>query len=145
MMGSTPLAIDASDPVETPPVPIAAARTVNLVKTYGTGEATVHALDGVTVAFEQARFTAVMGPSGSGKSTLMHCMAGLDSVTSGTVSIGDAELSGLSDNKMTALRRDRSVLSSSPSTWCQLSPRSRTSRCRWIWPAGHRIRSGWIR
>jgi putative ABC transport system ATP-binding protein len=98
---------DANSPAATPPAPGAAARAVDLVKTYGSGEATVHALDGVTVDFEQARFTAVMGPSGSGKSTLMHCMAGLDSPTSGQVFVGDEEIQALDDNGLTRLRRDR--------------------------------------
>ena len=84
-----------------------AARAVGITKTYGTGETTVTALDNVSVDFHQAEFTAIMGPSGSGKSTLMHCLAGLDSVTSGSAAIGDTELAGLSDKKMTKLRRDR--------------------------------------
>ena len=67
----------------------AAARAVDLTKTYGKGDALVRALDGVTVEFEQARFTAVMGPSGSGKSTLMHCLAGLDLATAGHAYIGE--------------------------------------------------------
>jgi putative ABC transport system ATP-binding protein len=96
---------DASGPAAT--APVVAAHTVDLVKTYGTGDATVHALDRVTVAFEQARFTAVMGPSGSGKSTLMHCMAGLDPPTSGQVFVGDAEIHELDDAGLTKLRRDR--------------------------------------
>jgi putative ABC transport system ATP-binding protein len=85
----------------------AAARTVDLVKTYGTGEARVDALAGVTVAIERAKFTAVMGPSGSGKSTLMHCMAGLDAPTSGQVFVGDEEIQRLDDAGLTRLRRDR--------------------------------------
>ena len=60
-----------------------AARAVDAMKLYGKGENVVRALDGVTIDFEQAAFTAIMGPSGSGKSTLMHCLAGLDSLTSG--------------------------------------------------------------
>ena len=96
---------EASGPAPTPLT--AAARTVDLVKTYGAGEAIVRALDGVTVAFEQAKFTAVMGPSGSGKSTLMHCMAGLDHLTSGQVFVGDQEIQGLDDAGLTKLRRDR--------------------------------------
>ena len=67
----------------------------------------VRALDGVNVEFERGCFTAVMGPSGSGKSTLMHCMAGLDSVTSGQVFVGDLEISQLNDAGLTQLRRDR--------------------------------------
>ena len=72
----------------------AAARIEDGIKVYGTGDAEVRALDGVTRAFPAGRFTAIMGPSGSGKSTLMHCMAGLDRLTSGTTWIGDIELSG---------------------------------------------------
>jgi putative ABC transport system ATP-binding protein len=59
------------------------------------------------VEFHSGRFTAIMGPSGSGKSTLMHCVAGLDEPTSGQVFLGDAELSGMSDAELTAVRRDR--------------------------------------
>ena len=86
---------------------LAAARAVDVVKSYGTGPTAVLALDHVDVELRQGEFTAIMGPSGSGKSTLMHCLAGLDTVTSGSVAIGDVELRGLSDKKMTALRRDR--------------------------------------
>lgn len=84
-----------------------AARAVDAVKIYGTGDAEVRALDGVSIEFETARFTAIMGPSGSGKSTLMHCMAGLDSLTSGQVLIGDTDLSTLGDRALTMLRRSR--------------------------------------
>jgi putative ABC transport system ATP-binding protein len=84
-----------------------AARAVDLVKSYGSGDTEVRALDHVSVDIAAAEFTAIMGPSGSGKSTLMHCLAGLDSLTSGSVSIGGVELVGLSDKKLTALRRDR--------------------------------------
>jgi putative ABC transport system ATP-binding protein len=84
-----------------------AARTVNAVKRYGKGDSAVHALDGVTVEFEAARFTAIMGPSGSGKSTLMHAVAGLDDLTSGQVFIGDTDLTRLNDKALTSLRRDR--------------------------------------
>ena len=76
-------------------------------RTYGEGPAAVKALDGVSVGFEEGRFAAIMGPSGSGKSTLMHILAGLDVPTSGTVSIGDTELSGLDDDGLTRLRRDK--------------------------------------
>jgi putative ABC transport system ATP-binding protein len=85
----------------------AAARTVDAVKIYGSGDTAVHALDGVTVAFPPAHFTAIMGPSGSGKSTLMHCVAGLDSLTSGEAFIGDVPLETLSDKELTLLRRER--------------------------------------
>jgi putative ABC transport system ATP-binding protein len=84
-----------------------AARAVNATKTYGTGDAAVHALAGVTVGFPAHRFTAIMGPSGSGKSTLMQCVAGLDRLTSGEVYIGDIELSKLDKTQLTLLRRDR--------------------------------------
>jgi putative ABC transport system ATP-binding protein len=83
------------------------ARAEAAVKVYGTGEAAVRALDGVTVGFPSGRFTAIMGPSGSGKSTLMHCVAGLDTLTSGRVFLGDTDLGSLSDHKLTLLRRDR--------------------------------------
>ncbi|MEQ6902934.1 ABC transporter ATP-binding protein [Nocardioides sp. YIM 152588] len=84
-----------------------AARAVEARKTYGTGEAAVHALAGVTVDFPQAEFTAIMGPSGSGKSTLMQCVAGLDRLTSGSAFIGETDISELSKNDLTLLRRDR--------------------------------------
>ncbi len=84
-----------------------AARAVGLVKTYGASDTVVRALDGVDIAFERGHFTAVMGPSGSGKSTLMHCMAGLDTPTSGHVFVGDQEISTLDDSGLTRLRRDR--------------------------------------
>jgi putative ABC transport system ATP-binding protein len=84
-----------------------AVEVTDLVKVYGTGATTVRALDGVGVAFPVAEFTAIMGPSGSGKSTLMHCLAGLDSATSGSIRLGGTELSGLSDKALTLLRRER--------------------------------------
>lgn len=85
----------------------AAARAVSLVKTYGSGDTMVTALDSVSVEFARNQFTAIMGPSGSGKSTLMHTMAGLDSFTSGSAYIGETDLATLSDKELTALRRDR--------------------------------------
>ncbi|HEX2383619.1 MAG TPA: ABC transporter ATP-binding protein [Acidimicrobiales bacterium] len=84
----------------------AAARSVDAVKIYGSGDTAVRALDGVSVSFPPAHFTAIMGPSGSGKSTLMHCVAGLDALTSGQVFIGEVELSTLSDKELTLLRRE---------------------------------------
>lgn len=84
-----------------------AAEAVDLRKTYGTGQATLHALAGINVAFEQGRFTAVMGPSGSGKSTLMHCLSGLDRPTSGQCFVGGLDIGGLDEANLTRLRRDR--------------------------------------
>ncbi|MEU4415469.1 ABC transporter ATP-binding protein [Nocardia salmonicida] len=84
-----------------------AAAALDLVKLYGSGDTQVKALDGVSADFAKGEFTAIMGPSGSGKSTLMHCLAGLDSASTGEVRIGDTALTGLSDKQMTALRRDR--------------------------------------
>ncbi|MEV6550168.1 ABC transporter ATP-binding protein [Streptomyces sp. NPDC051597] len=84
-----------------------AARATELSKVYGAGETQVVALDRVTVDFHQGEFTAIMGPSGSGKSTLMHCVAGLDSFSSGSVRIGDTELGSLKDKQLTQLRRDK--------------------------------------
>jgi putative ABC transport system ATP-binding protein len=84
-----------------------AARAVDAVKVFGVGNASVRALDGITVDFQAGRFTAVMGPSGSGKSTLLHCMAGLDSLTSGKVYIGSADLTSLNEKRLTQLRRDK--------------------------------------
>jgi putative ABC transport system ATP-binding protein len=83
------------------------ARAVALSKVYGTGGAAVVALDDVTVEFGRGRLTAIMGPSGSGKSTLMHCMAALDTPTSGQVVIDGVDISGLKDKALTMLRRDR--------------------------------------
>ena len=88
------------------PVVGVAARAVNATKVYGKDDAEVRALDGVTVDFTTSRFSAIMGPSGSGKSTLMHALAGLDSLTSGTVWIGDVELGKLKEKRLTELRRD---------------------------------------
>ena len=91
-----------------PPAPstlTAAAGAVDARKTYGIGDAAVHALDGVSVSFEPGRFTAIMGPSGSGKSTLLHCLAGLDDLTAGSVFIGTTDLASLNDKQLTELRR----------------------------------------
>jgi putative ABC transport system ATP-binding protein len=89
-----------------------ALKVTDLVKVYGEGETAVRALDGVSVAFEAGGFTAIMGPSGSGKSTLMHCAAGLDTVSGGSVQLFDAagvptELTALGDTALTRLRRKR--------------------------------------
>jgi len=86
-------------------IPAIAAHAAGLTKTYGSGEAQVHALAGVDLTIETAKFTAIMGPSGSGKSTLMHCLAGLDQATSGEVRVGDLVLTSLSDNELTRFRR----------------------------------------
>jgi len=86
--------------------PVIAARTVEAAKVYGRAETEVRALDGITVDFAASRFTAIMGPSGSGKSTLLHCIAGLDTLTSGHAYIGDQDLSTLDDRHLTMLRRD---------------------------------------
>jgi putative ABC transport system ATP-binding protein len=80
---------------------------MGLVKVYGQGPGAVTALNGVSVGFGRGMMTAIMGPSGSGKSTLMHCLAGLDTVTQGRVFLGDTELTGMSDNTLTVLRRQR--------------------------------------
>ena len=84
----------------------AAARALGLTKTYGSGDATVTALDAVSVELYAGEFTAVMGPSGSGKSTLMHCFAALDTATAGEVFVGDTSLTSLNDKELTRLRRD---------------------------------------
>jgi len=83
-----------------------AAHTESVTKVYGAGDTLVTALDNVSVSFERGKFTAIMGPSGSGKSTLMHCVAGLDTINSGRIFIGDVDLSGLNDKQLTRLRRD---------------------------------------
>jgi putative ABC transport system ATP-binding protein len=97
-------------PVATASVPspaLPAVRVVQATKVYGGGDTEVRALDGVSLDLPAARFTAIMGPSGSGKSTLMHCAAGLDSLTSGQVLVGDTDLGRLSDKQLTKLRRSR--------------------------------------
>jgi putative ABC transport system ATP-binding protein len=97
--------------IQLPPLPAtstpAVATVTDAVKVYGRGDNEVRALDGVSVEFATGKFTAIMGPSGSGKSTLMHSVAGLDRLTSGTVLIGDTDISALDDRKLTQLRRDR--------------------------------------
>ncbi|MEY3360316.1 MAG: hypothetical protein RL531_35 [Actinomycetota bacterium] len=85
----------------------AAARAVAASKIYGSGDAEVRALDAIDVEFAAGAFTAIMGPSGSGKSTLLHVLAGLDTVTSGQVFIGDVDLSTLNEKQLTLVRRER--------------------------------------
>ena len=87
--------------------PAPAARAVGVTKLYGAGDASVAALDDVTVDLDRGRFTAIMGPSGSGKSTLLHMLAGLDRPTSGEVYLGDTEITSLKDKALTLLRRDQ--------------------------------------
>jgi putative ABC transport system ATP-binding protein len=84
-----------------------AARAIHISKVFGIADTAVTALDDLTLDLPVGEFTAIMGPSGSGKSTLMHCLAGLDSVTSGRVFVGDTDLASLSDRDRTILRRDR--------------------------------------
>ena len=84
-----------------------AARARALTKRYGDGDTAVIALDDVNLDIPVGQFTAVMGPSGSGKSTLMHCMAGLDAVTSGSIQLGDVDLATCSDKQLTLLRREQ--------------------------------------
>ena len=83
------------------------AQARGLVKTYGAGETAVRALDGIDVDFARARLTAIMGPSGSGKSTLMHCLAGLDRATSGSIVVDGAEIGRMNERQLTRLRRTR--------------------------------------
>lgn len=86
--------------------PAIIAKAHNLVKTYGKGSTSVHALAGVSVEFPTGEFTAIMGPSGSGKSTLMHCMAGLDKATSGSVTVAGKNVSAMKEKDLTKLRRN---------------------------------------
>jgi putative ABC transport system ATP-binding protein len=94
-------------PAPSAPGTFAAAGAVDARKTYGIGDAQVHALDGISVTFQTGKFSAIMGPSGSGKSTLLHCLAGLDTLTSGATFIGDTYLAALDDKELTELRRTR--------------------------------------
>jgi putative ABC transport system ATP-binding protein len=96
-----------TDEVSLSPPVAAAARAEAATKVYRSGDAAVNALDDVTIDFPPGRLTAIMGPSGAGKSTLMHCVAGLDTLTSGKVFMGDVELGSLSDRQLTLLRRER--------------------------------------
>jgi putative ABC transport system ATP-binding protein len=99
--------VTTTAPTDTAPTETGvAARTIAAMKIYGSGEAEVHALDGIDVQFARHEYTAIMGPSGSGKSTLLHCLAGLDRVTSGQVFLGDIEISACSEKQLTLIRRD---------------------------------------
>ena len=104
-MTATSLSAPPAPPA--PPVRTAVAGAINATKVYGHGDTAVRALDDVTVEFVAGTFTAIMGPSGSGKSTLMHCVAGLDSLTTGDVHVGGVKLRDLSDKQLTLLRRER--------------------------------------
>ncbi|MDR0944814.1 MAG: ABC transporter ATP-binding protein [Bifidobacteriaceae bacterium] len=84
-----------------------ALRAEGLTKTFGEGEGAVQALRGVDVAFARGRFSAIMGPSGSGKSTLLYLLAGLEEADAGTVWLGDTAMTGLDDDQLTGIRRDR--------------------------------------
>jgi putative ABC transport system ATP-binding protein len=107
-MCSMPSTCSTSSPPATTTAGLpAAARAIDVVKVHGRGGTAVRALDGVTVDIPTSRLTAVMGPSGSGKSTLLHCLAGLDTLTSGTVLIGDLDLGRLGDVALTRVRRER--------------------------------------
>ncbi|WP_122816114.1 ABC transporter ATP-binding protein [Nocardioides pantholopis] len=91
----------------TPPATTHLAATARgLTRTYGRGDAAVHALRGVDLNLPASRFTAIMGPSGSGKSTLMHCLAGLDQPSAGTVTVAGRPLHGLDDDQLTLFRRE---------------------------------------
>jgi putative ABC transport system ATP-binding protein len=83
-----------------------AASARNLTKTFGRGEAQVHALRGIDLDLPRGRFTAIMGPSGSGKSTLMHCLAGLDQGSGGAVTVAGTDLGSLDDDALTIFRRE---------------------------------------
>ena len=92
-------------PAASAPMRVVEAR--GLTKVYGEGEARVVALDSASLVVGRGEFVAIMGPSGSGKSTLLHCLAGLDTPTSGSVLIAGQDLSGMKDKQLTAVRRDR--------------------------------------
>ena len=141
----------ATSTLEAPPIqaPTAApaapaARAIDAVKVYGSGDAEVRALDGVSVDLATGRFSAVMGPSGSGKSTLLHCLAGLDTLTSGAVYLDDVEL-GAAHRQAAhdAAPRPCSASCSRPTTSCPRSTPWRTSRCRSRSPGGSPIAS-WL-
>jgi putative ABC transport system ATP-binding protein len=99
--------LTAAPPGPAAPAAVPAITAEDAVKIYGRGDTEVRALDGVTVAMMRGRFTAIMGPSGSGKSTLLHCLAGLDTLTSGRIILGDVDLSTLREKQLTLLRRQQ--------------------------------------
>ncbi|MCU1387294.1 MAG: putative transporter ATP-binding protein [Ilumatobacteraceae bacterium] len=102
------MSIDVEPRTDPSPVtPVVAAAMLHGRKIYGKGDTEVRALDDVSVEFQRGRMTAIMGPSGSGKSTLMHCLAGLDDLTSGEVWLGDVEFSTMNERQRTRIRRDR--------------------------------------
>jgi putative ABC transport system ATP-binding protein len=106
-MSAPPAPTSPLTPPPTGPGGTAAAGAVDATKVYGLGDAEVRALDDVSVSFETGKFTAIMGPSGSGKSTLLHCLAGLDTLSSGATYIGDTYLAALDDKELTELRRTK--------------------------------------
>ena len=121
-----------------------AARAVHAHKVYGEGDTSVVALDDLSLDLPAGEFTAIMGPSGSGKSTLMHCLAGLDTLTAGTVSVGDTDLASLTDRERTLLRRDRlGFVFQSFNLLPTLTAEENITPP--IWPGGHPIRPGWPR
>jgi energy-coupling factor transporter ATP-binding protein EcfA2 len=116
-----------------------AASATGVTKAYGTGATAVTALDDISVDIRRGQFTAIMGPSGSGKSTLMHCLAGLDTVDTAEIRIGETPLGDKGSRRCGATA---SGSSSSSSTCCRRCPRRRTSRCRWPSRSARSTRAG---
>jgi putative ABC transport system ATP-binding protein len=106
-MSPTAIAAEAALPEEIAPAAPVAVSAADVARRYGEGDTAVDALRGVSLDVADGRLTAIMGPSGSGKSTLMHILAGLDRPTSGTVRLDGVEITGLSDKKLTVLRREK--------------------------------------
>jgi len=123
--GRLPISLTAGGTMTTssmlnpPPTAEIAAATVDAVKIYGKGDTEVRALDGISVEFPRGQFTAIMGPSGSGKSTLMHCVAGLDKLTSGQTFIGDVDLSVSTKSASRCCAATRWGSCSRRTTWCR--------------------------